>query len=125
MSQTAVQALTTRARAIRDDIDVLNKELSRLNKEKAEVDNELMEFLEVSGVDRIAVDGNIIAINEEDVATITDWDALHALLKKHDALYVLHRRFSVKPLMELVELVGTDAVPATFDKVKKISFRRG
>jgi hypothetical protein len=122
-----IQPLVERARLVRDEIDALNKELNRLNKEKAECDRGLQAFLQEQGLDRMAVDGNVISLTEEDVATVNDWDALHALLVEKEALYVLHRRISVKPLLELVESMGVPPadLPVSFDKLTKVSFRRG
>jgi len=107
---------------VKDGIASLNTELKELNKEKDDLDYQLLTKLDEQGLSRTANDKASVSINQDTVPDVTDWDALYAHIISTQDFSLLHRRVSSTAYKELLKL--GEEVPGLQAREKRtINFR--
>ena len=66
----------------------------------------LMETMQREGVDKSTGKRATVSISENQVANVTDWDALWAYVFKHKVTQMFQRRVSDPAVREIIELKG-------------------
>ena len=69
----------------------------------ADLDSEVMELLEASGVEKTSTKNGTVSISSSVVAQVTDWDAFYAYIYKNKFGHLLQRRVSDPAWRELLE----------------------
>lgn len=88
----------------------------------ANLDAEVMEALEATGLEKTSTKSGTVSISTSTVAQVTDWDAFYAYIYKNKFGHLLQRRVSDPAWRELME--QGKKVPGTsgFTK-KKLNYR--
>ena len=88
----------------------------------ADLDAEVMEALEATGLEKTSTKSGTVSISTSTVAQVTDWDAFYAYIYKNKFGHLLQRRVSDPAWRELME--QGKKVPGTsgFTK-KKLNYR--
>ena len=88
----------------------------------ADLDSEVMEALEASGLDKTSTKSGTVSLSTSTVAQVTDWDAFYTYIYKNKFGHLLQRRVSDPAWRELME--QGKKVPGTtgFTK-KKLNYR--
>ncbi len=90
--------------AIREKKRVAQKVVDDLAAQYSALEAELMERLEKDGTDKASSKKATVSITQTTVANVTDWDAVHAYIKKHGYFHLMQRRISDPAFRELYEL---------------------
>ena len=107
---------------VKDGIASLNTELKELNKEKDDLDYQLLTKLDEQGLSRTANDKASVSINQDTVPDVTDWDALYAHIISNQDFSLLQRRVSSTAYKELLKL-GEEVPGLQPREIRSISFR--
>lgn len=107
---------------VKDAQALLNTELKTLNKEKDELDYQLLTKLDEQGLSRTANDKASVSINQDTVPEVTDWDALYAHVLEHQDFSLLQRRVSSTAYKELLKL-GEQIPGLQPREIRRINFR--
>ena len=86
---------------VKDTIAGLNAELKELNKEKDDLDYQLLTKLDEQGLSRTANDKASVSINAVIFPEVTDWDAFYAYVLEQQDLSLLQRRISSAAYKEM------------------------
>jgi hypothetical protein len=86
---------------VKDGIASLNTELKELNKEKDDLDYQLLTKLDEQGLSRTANDKASVSINADTVPEVTDWDAFYAYVLEQQDFSLLQRRISSAAYKEM------------------------
>lgn len=80
----------------------LEADLKTLKGERDGIDEQIIETLSEQGVDSTRIKGlGSVSISQNEVPTVKNWDEFYNYIKEQDALYLLQRRVSSKPIAEL------------------------
>jgi hypothetical protein len=107
---------------VKDGIACLNTELKELNKEKDDLDYQLLTKLDEQGLSRTANDKASVSINADTVPEVTDWDAFYSYVLEQQDFSLLQRRVNSAAYKELLKLSAS--VPGLQPReIRRINFR--
>lgn len=94
-------------------ISSCNAELKDLRKIESDLVKSVMSHLNEVGLDKVSIKGvGTVALAEETVPQVTDWDSVYEYIKNNDAFYLLQRRMSSAAWREAMtigeEIKGTE-----------------
>ena len=107
---------------VKDGIADLNSQLKELNKEKDELDYQLLNQLDEQGLSRTANDKASVSINQDTVPEVTDWDAFYAHVLEQQDFSLLQRRVSSTAYKEMLKL-GENIPGLQPREIRRINFR--
>lgn len=120
---SSIKVLMTHARTLRDEKEVLNRNLKEINKAQAAVDAQILEYLLENDMDKCTVDGNTAVAAKKTVANVTDWDAFFGYVASKKAFHMLQRRCSSNAVVETINAV--EPIPgAEVVELRDLGFRR-
>lgn len=115
METLSLGQLARERHALRETKRTLNAQLKSIDEQLTENEQLMLDALDEQGVEATRVDGISIAISEQIVPTVEDWDAFEAFILENKALYLLQRRAAAGAYRELLEMeqVVPGVVPFT------------
>jgi hypothetical protein len=66
--------------------------------------DKIIEQLDAQSLDSTKVNGVNVTVGEQQMPSVTDWDAFYAWIKENDAFYMLERRPSAGPYREMLAM---------------------
>ena len=93
-----------------------------LKEEFAQIELVLLARADEQGATRISTTDGTATITEEEVPTVTDWDAVHLYIKENDAFHLLQRRINTAAWREMLKAATPLPGTAPFTK-RSIGFR--
>lgn len=118
---TINEAIELRAQ-VKHDLAKLDAERKELNKQKEELDYQLITLLDAQGLSRTANDKASVSINEDTVPEVKDWDEFYAHIGETEDYSLLQRR-PTKAACEEKWKLG-EAIPGVEPRVvRRINFR--
>jgi predicted RNase H-like nuclease (RuvC/YqgF family) len=102
--------------------DELEQELKEIKKAMSQVEQQLIQGLEVAGLDLIRLDGYSFSVQEREVYSIKDWDAVSQYVLETGDVSILQKRLSSTVVREL-EMMGQEP-PGVEKYVRKTVSRR-
>ena len=107
---------------VKTKITAINADLKVVNKEKEELDYQLLTRLDEQGLSRTANEKASVSINQDTVPEVTDWDALYEHIMSNQDFTLLQRRVSSTAYKELLKL--DQVVPGVQPReIRRINFR--
>ena len=106
-----LQDLAQQREAIRDRKRELAAEEKQLNEQLAALDQQLFEYLDEQGVDRLSTNGITLSISESVVPHVTDWESVYAFVRESGNFQLFERRASSVAYRELLALRDGEMIP--------------
>ena len=117
LTQAAIGKTIDKVFALRKKKAELESAVKDVEGQIADLDAEILESLEASGLEKTATKAGSVSISSATVAQVTDWDTFLAYIYKNKYGHLLQRRVSDPAWRELVE--QGKKVPGTTGFTKK------
>jgi hypothetical protein len=119
-----VADIVRRLGELRELLEAVNKELTKLKSEKNALHEKLIRMLEELDVERLTTGGYTVSITQNTLPTVTDWDEFYQFIRENNALHLLERRPLASAYRETLELRDGEPIPGVKSFVQKsISMR--
>lgn len=122
MNKAALAKLIVRRNHAKSQYDEATQEQKDAKKILEDIEHEILGELNESGLDMVRVDGVTVTVTNQDIYSVTDWDAMYEYILKNKATYLLQRRLMQKGIEELV--IGGHDLPVDKFTKHKVSIRK-
>lgn len=99
----SINTLIREARTLRDEKDVLNRQLKEVNKQQKVIDGRILHYLTDEDLDKISAEGCTAIRSKKEIANVTDWDAFYEYVGTHNAFHLMQRRISSNAAVEMID----------------------
>jgi hypothetical protein len=104
---------------LRETIREVNEKLKDLEEQKRALEETIVGEMDVLQVDKSAGKLGSVTISEQEIASIEDWDAFNAFIKRNNYFFLLQRRVNNAPYRELLAERKNKPIPGAKTIVKR------
>lgn len=108
---TTQGSMIDRIFTLREMMRDLEKQISVLRDEKAEIEDNLLAEMAEQGIQSVSGKQATASISENIVPAVQDWDAFYVWIRRNNAFYLLQRRVNSAPYRELMDTRRGKALP--------------
>lgn len=122
LTMAAISKAIDKVFDLREKKKALEASLKDLDGQIADLDSEILESLQQSGIEKTSTKHGTVSISTSTVAQVEDWDAFLAYVYRHKYGHLLQRRVSDPAWRELIEQ-GKKVPGTTAFTKKRLNYR--
>jgi hypothetical protein len=97
-----IKELTAKLASVRAELTAANKAVNELKATKDALENELLDTLQLAGMESVKVDGATFGISKKQRPVVEDWDAYYRYILDTGNLQLLYKQATQSVVMELI-----------------------
>jgi len=117
-----IKELADKLNTVRKELTALNKTVNTLKAEKDALESELLDAIQLSGMESVKIEGTTFGISTKEKPVVEDWDAYYSYILDTRNLQLLYKQATQSVIMELVA-AGESIPGVAIVKEPKIYYR--